>query len=631
MSHKIVCTAGHIDHGKTALTRALTGMDTDRLPEEKARGITIDIGFAYYRDDVTIIDLPGHERFIRNMAAGAATVDFALLIVAADDGPMPQTREHLDILQLLGIREGMIVVTKTGLVEPDWADLVVEEVKEMCLGTFLEGKPAVKVDALSGEGIEHFHREFDKALLEIKARPARPEFRLPVDRCFNIKGFGTVATGTVISGTVKIKDNVEHLPSGKMLKVRGIQIQGKEADSAETGSRAALNLTGADTGEIERGDVLAQPGLLNPALIYDCSIELLKSAEPLKHRERLRFHLGTAEIIGRILLLEDNYLPPGDSMLAQMELENPAMALRGDRFIFRTYSPQKTIGGGSILLIAEEKHKRRREPLLEMLGKTASGEPGEIVLALVKSAGVSGISRNDLLKQGSFTAEELESALAKLTADDKLIPGAVSGGWWYILPEILAANQTAIVSALQDYHRQYPARPGMSLAELKSAVTLKAESPFLEAAVNLTIEQKQVERRGGAWYALSDFQITLTNRQHELAESVMSMISGKGLAAPKASPMAETLKVPVEEILDLLAILETMGKLVRLEKDTILSAEAFADARRKLQNAFGGNYFTLPQAVEALGAGRRITVDLLEYMDRAGYTERRGEERKLLF
>jgi len=629
MPHKIVCTAGHIDHGKTALTRALTGMDTDRLPEEKARGITIDIGFAYYRDDVTIIDLPGHERFIRNMAAGAATVDFALLIVAADDGPMPQTREHLDILQLLGIKDGMIAVTKTGLVEADWADLVLEEVKELCAGTFLEGKPAVKVDALSGEGMKHFRATFDKALIEIKARPARPEFRLPVDRCFNVKGFGTVATGTVISGSVKIKDNVEHLPSGKLLKVRGIQIQGREAETAAPGSRAALNLTGAETSDIERGDVLAQPGLLKPALIYDGRIELLPSAEPLKHRERLRFHIGTGEIIGRILLLEDNFLPPGESMMAQMELENSAMALRGDRFIFRTYSPQKTIGGGTILMMAEEKHKRRREPLLDMLKQTAFGEPAEIVLALVKASGNSGISRSDLLAQGSFSLSELDSALAGLLEQDKIISGKVSGGEWFILPEAMTLNENAVLAALTEFHRQYPTRPGMSLAELKSVVSLKPESPFLEAAVNRLIEDHKVERRG-KYYTLSNFQITLNAWQSELAEKVMSMISGKGLTAPKASPIAETLKIPVEEILDLLAILETMGKLVRLEKDTVLSTEAFNEARRKVYDTFKDNYFTLPQAVEALGAGRRITVDLLEYMDRAGYTERKGEERRML-
>jgi len=629
MSHKIVCTAGHIDHGKTALTRALTGMDTDRLPEEKARGITIDLGFAYYRDDVTIIDVPGHERFIRNMAAGAATVDFALLVVAADDGPMLQTQEHLDILQLLGIRDGMIVLTKTGLVEPDWADLVMEEVKEMCQGTFLEGKPAVKVDASSGEGIEHFRILFDQALSEIKPRLARPEFRLPVDRCFNIKGFGTVVTGSIISGAVKIKDNAEHLPSGKLLKVRGIQIQGKAVEIADTGCRAALNLSGAETSEISRGDVLAQPGLVKPAVRYDCRIELLKSAQPLKHRTRLRFHLGTAEIIGRILLLEDNLLQPGAAALAQMELENTAMALRGDRFIFRTYSPQKTIGGGLILMAAEEKHKRKREPLLELLSKTASGEPGEIVLALVMSAGSGGISQNDLLIQGSFTVEELESALKDLTAEEKLIPGGASGNCWYIAPEALAANQTAIAAAMQDYHRQYSARPGMTLAELKSAVHLKTDSPFLEMALQRLIEQNRIVHQG-AYYTLSGFQITLSSRQAELADKVMEMISGKGLSSPKARPIAEALKVPLEEILDLLAILETIGKLVRLEKGTVLPADTFAHARHKLYHAFGNNYFSLPQAVEALGAGRRITVDLLEYMDRAGYTERIGEERKLI-
>ena len=629
MHHKVVCTAGHIDHGKTSLTKALTGTDTDRLSEEKERGITIDLGFAYYRDDVTIIDLPGHERFIRNMAAGAATVDFAILIVAADDGPMPQTREHLEILHLLGVPDGMIVITKTGLVEDDWAELVAEETLEICKGTFLEGKQVVKADSVSGRGMDEFRRVFDSALDQIPPRKVRPEFRQPVDRSFSIKGFGTVVTGTVISGEVSVKESVQHFPSGNTFKIRGIQIQGRDNKTANTGTRAALNLSGAEKAEISRGDMLAEPGLLEPSGRIDCKVELLKSAPPLKHRQRLRFHIGTAEIIGRILLLEDNTLLPGESMFAQLELEKPVTVLRGDRFVFRVYSPQVTIGGGIALMNAEEKHKRRRKPLLDLLATMAGGDTAEIITGLAEAAGGSGITGNEAIGKGGLVKGDFETAAGGLIADNRIITRKSGGDNWYITPLYFTKVQQDILDTAGQFHADHPAKPGITLAELKSSLKTAGESPFIEAAVQSLTADSRLKKRE-SFYTLASHEIKLNKNQQKLADGIMERISVAGLHAPKASPIAEEIGVTLDEILDMMAILESMGKLVRLDRNSVITSEVYGQHCQKLKDALGDkDKFTLPEAVSALDTSRRSAVGLLEYMDKVGFTEQLGDERKV--
>ena len=629
MHHKVVCTAGHIDHGKTSLTKALTGTDTDSLSEEKLRGITVDIGFAYYREDVSLIDLPGHERFIRNMAAGAATVDFAILIVAADDGPMPQTREHLEILHLLGVPDGMIVITKTGLVEDDWADLIAEETLDVCRGTFLEGKQVVRVDSVSERGMEEFKNVFDSALENIPFQKVRPEFRQPVDRSFSIKGFGTVITGTVISGDVSVKESVQHLPSGNIFKVRGIQIQGRDCQTADTGTRAALNLSGAEKADIVRGDMMAQPGLLEPCSRIDCKVELLPSAPPMKHRQRLRFHIGTAEIIGRILLLEDNTLMPGDSMFAQLELEKPVTALRGDRFVFRIYSPQNTAGGGVVLMNASEKHKRRRKPLLDLLATMAGGDTGEIIRGLTESTGRTGITEGELNAKGGIAKSEFKTVIASLINDKKIITRKSGADNWYITPQFFEDNQQSILEAAKQFHIENPAKPGLTLAELKAALKMDGDSPFVEAAVQELVSSGRL-RRDESFYALTSHEIKLNKKQQALADGIMERISRAGLNAPKANPIADEMEAPVTEVLDMMAILESMGKLVRLDRNSVITSEVYEQYCRKLKVALGDkDRFTLPQAVSALGASRRSAVGLLEYMDKAGFTEQLGDERRV--
>src|SRR2546429_2982220 len=372
MSHAIVGTAGHIDHGKTALVKALTGIDADRLKEEKERGITIDLGFAHLALDakttIGFIDVPGHEKFIKNMLAGVGGIDMVMLVIAAEESVMPQTREHLDICSLLRIKHGFTVLTKIDKVEPDMADLVEIEVREFLKGTFLERSPILRVSSHTREGIPQVIETLREFVAKAGAKDSNDIFRLPVDRCFTMKGFGTVVTGTLIAGRVQKEDEVEILPTERKARVRGIQVHGHASNEALAGQRTALNLQGIEVSQIQRGMVLTTPGLFIPTSMFDCHLELLRSAaNPIEMRKRIRFHIGTAELMGYVVLLGQNRLEPGHTAFAQIRLEEPAFALPGDRFIIRQYSPMLTIGGGQILDSAPLKHRRNDKNVIQTL------------------------------------------------------------------------------------------------------------------------------------------------------------------------------------------------------------------------------------------------------------------------
>lgn len=628
MGHKVICTAGHIDHGKTALVKAITGMDTDRLEEEISRGITIDLGFAFYGDQATIIDLPGHEKFIRNMVAGAATVDYALLVIAADDGLMPQSIEHLDILDLLGIKRGLIVLSKADLVEEEWLELVEDEVRSKVEGTFLQDAPILKIDSLSGRGIEELKTELDAELDKTQPRSSRPEYRQPIDRAFTIKGFGAVITGTVISGSVKIKDRIWSYPHKKEVKVRGIQIHGKDVSRADTGSRSALNLQGVEKSEIRRGDVLAQPGLLEVADRFDCRVELLPSAAPLKHRQRLRFHLGTAEIMGRILLLEDNLLAPGAGAFAQLELEEPTMALRGDRFVFRTYSPQITIGGGQVLKSSRVKHKRRQKPLFRLFDSLASGEAETIITRLLDANSSEGMTFARIHREGGLQSDICRQRLNSMIGKGEIIQVKAGGDEWFILKPDLNAISEKIIEIIGHHHKRHPDHLGISLAELKSAIGGKNDTPMIEKALEILLSQNKV-RRSGSKYTLSNHSIKLSTGQKQLSDKIIELVEAGGFSAPRANPLAELTSTDLNEILDMLAIMENMRALVRLERDIVLARGVFDDAVAKLRQLEADKgIIELPDAIKTLNASRRITVTFLEYLDRTGITERIGDNRR---
>src|SRR5258705_3212557 len=395
MRHVVVGTAGHIDHGKTSLVKALTGTDTDRLPEEKARGITIDLGFAFLEEPdglvIEIVDVPGHERFVKNMLAGAGGIDLALLVVAADEGVMPQTREHLAICQLLRIKGGLVVMSKAGVAEPEWIDLVREDVRRALAPTFLAGCPIVAAAVKTGTGMPELRAARADLARAVPAKDPDRTARLPIDRVFTVKGFGTVVTGTLVAGRFAVDEKVEVYPRGLQSKVRGLQVHGHTVPQSTAGQRTAVNLQGVERAAIERGDVLAPAGTLVPTLLLDGTLELLEDApRPVKTRDRVRFHVGRQEVSARVLRVARPELAPGGSGQARFRLEPPVVALPGDRFVVRSYSPIVPIGGGSVLDIAPPRFKRRGPELAAHLALLAAGESPAGLEEHLKQAGVAG-------------------------------------------------------------------------------------------------------------------------------------------------------------------------------------------------------------------------------------------------
>jgi len=396
----IIGTAGHIDHGKTALVKALTGIDTDRLKEEKERGITIELGFAHLSlpsgQQVGVVDVPGHERFVKNMVAGAMGMDLVVLVVAADEGIMPQTTEHLEICQLLGVKKGLVVLTKKDLVEQEWLEMVTEDISDFVSGTFLEDAPVLAVSSTTGEGLDEFLRVLDETISEVVPRAPVGPYRLPVDRVFSVKGFGTVVTGTSISGQIRLGDEVSIYPKGMTARIRGIQIHGKDAQEAHPGMRTALNLQGVDKEDVSRGDVAATPGSLHASCLVDLNfLYLASSGRPLRHRSPVRFHVGTAEVIGRVLLQGDELVPGSESYI-QIMLKEPVAVLSGDHYVIRSYSPVRTIGGGRILHPVPRRRKRTRPALWAELDILARGGPADIIGYHLERAGVRGLSKEEL-------------------------------------------------------------------------------------------------------------------------------------------------------------------------------------------------------------------------------------------
>jgi len=435
--HVVAGTAGHIDHGKSALVQALTGIDPDRLKEEKERGITIDIGFAHLDLGggltLGIVDVPGHERFVKNMLAGVGGIDLVMLVVAADEGIMPQTREHLAICQLLRVKSGLVILTKADLAEPDWLELVREDVRGYLRGTFLDGSPIVAVSAKTGAGLDPLKGHLATLARAVPARGTDATFRLPIDRVFTIRGFGTVVTGTVAGGQITLDERVEIYPRQLQAKVRGLQTHGRPVSAAVAGQRVAVNLQGIERAAIERGDVLSLPGLLRPTFMLDATCELLADAPaPLKPRQRVRFHIGTSEVMARVHLLDAEQIEPGHRGYVQLRLEAPIVALPRERYVIRSYSPMVTIGGGELLDVAPAK-ARRSQSLVARLAVLEGGTPDAVIEEHIMRVGPGGARTADLRARTPFGPETLRGLLADLTARVVLRARAPAGAT-YVVP-----------------------------------------------------------------------------------------------------------------------------------------------------------------------------------------------------
>ncbi len=635
MKRIILGTAGHIDHGKTTLVKALTGIDTDRLKEEKQRGITIELGFAHLTLPsgirLGIVDVPGHERFIKNMVAGASGVDLVALVIAADEGVMPQTREHLEICQLLGVKSGVVVITKKDLVDEEWLELVKEDIAEAMKGTFLEGAPMVAVSAVTGEGLSELIKVLDELVAQIPDRPAEGPFRLPIDRVFVIKGFGTVVTGTAISGRIALGEEVMVYPKGLKTKVRRIQVHGEDRDFGEAGQRTALNLQGIEKEEIERGDVVAHPDVLQPSYILDLDLQYLSSApRPLVHNTRVRFHIGTSEVLGRVVLFGQEKVQPGQRALAQIRLENPVACWRGDHFVIRSYSPMVTIGGGVVLDPLARRRKRSQRHQLEELKLLRDGEPPEIILYHLDRTGVLGLTKEKIALRISIFGQALEEILRVLSNQGKIKRVQVEGKDLYLSSKIYQRLKEEILLRLKKFHEKFPLRMGLPKEDLRQRLPSGLEARVFEKMLE-ELEEKGKIVREKELVRLATHQIVLAEDLERLKHQIEEAFRREGFQPADKDEILSRFRENPALTMEIFGLLLKEGRLVRIKENLVYHADVLEEIKKRVLEFFKthsemavGDFRKLTE-----GASRKYLIPLLEYLDQAKITIRLGDKRVL--
>jgi selenocysteine-specific elongation factor len=631
MKQIVLGTAGHIDHGKTSLVKALTGTDTDRLKEEKARGITIELGFAFLDlpsgQRLGIVDVPGHEKFVKNMVAGATGIDLVALVIAADEGVMPQTREHLDICSLLGVRHGLVVLTKTDMVDEEWLGLVQEDVAEYLSGTFLAGAPIVPVSAVTRQGLDELVRVLDEMVGGLDERPTFGPWRLPVDRVFTMKGFGTVITGTAVGGAIAIGQEVEIYPRDVTAKVRGLQVHNQEVQEARRGQRTAINLQGVEKAVIERGDVVASPGSLKPSLWVDVDCAALKDMlRPLKHRAPVRFHTGTGEIMGRVMFLDRDDLKPGEHCYCQVRLESPVAVMAGDRYVLRSYSPVATVAGGIILHPHPGRHKRRRPEITADLATLQQGTSSERIAVHARLSGEAGITASELVRLVNLPGKDLERLLTEMLNKHELVRFDKEGGRMIarVVQEDLAAKALAL---LTEFHAGQPLKPGMSREEFKQRLSPGIETKlFAHLLRKLSDEGKLIADKD--LLRLPDHQVRLAGGAMALRARLEKAYAEGGLTPPLYKELAE--KEDKKEAKQVMQVLLNEGVLVKIKEDLYYHAEALAEIKSRLV-AFFAEHERLgaQQFKEITGLSRKYLIPLLEHFDATQVTIRVGDERVL--
>ena len=632
----IVVTAGHIDHGKTELIKALTGTDTDRLPQEKSRGITIDLGFAELAFNgcrIGFIDVPGHEKFVRNMLAGAGGIDSVLLIVAADEGVMPQTREHFEICRLLEINSGIIAITKCDLVDDrELVDLVRAEIAELTEATPLAAVPVIECSSRTHAGID----EIRSALIEISRNFRRGgellAARLPIDRSFTVKGFGTVVTGTLVSGNIEDQMELELLPERRRVRIRGIETFGQKAQRAVAGQRVALNIAGKAHNEIKRGMLLAEPAIFGVSQSADALIRILATApRPLTDRQRLRIHTGTAELMARVRILDESgEIRPGESGFIQLRFESPSTFIFGQRFIARTYSPQHTIGGGEIILPSAKRTKRREFPdcrrfLQEML--VAKRDPAKLIRTIIGQSGTSGVSDARLLEILGWRTDALHKTISEATIAGEII---IEAGQYYS-PASAAAGERKILELLDRLHQSNPLKGNFATMEILSRAAVSGFSePLISFAFRRLAEKGKIELRGDA-ASLAGRDTKLSVTQAAIAEKLKNLLFEAGLQPPKISEL-----IDVAGSRDLSAIRSVLRYLAESGEIVIVSEEFAFDRGRLLallekifEYADRSEDRTIDVAAfkEISGLSRKFAIPILEYLDRQGITRRNGDRR----
>lgn len=634
MRRIIIGTAGHIDHGKTALVKVLTGIDTDRLKEEKERGITIDIGFANLILPsgilAGIVDVPGHERFIRNMVAGATGIDLVILVIAADEGIMPQTKEHLEICELLGIKDGIVVITKIDLVEKEWLELIKEEVRTFLENTFLKNAPIICFSAVTEEGKDEILKVLDKKASQIIMKPEDQPFRLPVDGVFTIKGFGTVVRGTTISGKVSLNQIVEIYPKGIKTKVRNIQVHGKNVESAYAGMRTALNLQGVEKEEIERGDVVAEPGILKPSQWLDIKIISLKEIKnPIKNFENLLFYVGTSEILGKIILFGKDHLEPGEIDIAQIFLQKPVVVWRGDRFILRRASTNTTVGGGEIINPISHKRKRTKPWERKELEFISHTDTSDLIKYYVEKKGFLGITKEDLQPLISLFGEKFEKLIEKFS--NEMIKLKEGEKTFYFAKKAKDELQKKIIDTLKKYHENNPFSSGLTKELLKSRISSFIPDSFFDYIIDELV-QKNILNKEKEILALSEFKkINLTEKE-EFKKQIEEKFLKEGLTPKNFEEILMEFKERYKAAKELFQGLIREGILVKVSEKLVYHKKILEEIEKKVINFLIKNKeMTLSDFRAILGSriSRKYLIPLAEYLDKKKITLRIGDKRIL--
>lgn len=631
MKQIILGTAGHIDHGKTSLVKAMTGIDTDRLKEEKERGITIELGFAHLElpsgQILGIVDVPGHEKFVKHMVAGATGVDLVALVIAADEGVMPQTREHLEICQLLRVKKGLVVLTKIDMVDQEWLELVKEDVAAFLSGTFLENAPIVPVSSVTGQGIKELAGVLDGLVKEVADREMSGFFRLPVDRVFTMKGFGTVVTGTTMSGQIRTADEVTVYPQGLDARIRGIQVHNQEVNEVSAGLRTAINLQGVEKEQLERGNVLATKDSLRATRMVDVVLDHLRSApRKLKNRAKVRFHTGTSEIIATVVLLDRDELNPGDTCFAEIRLEDPVAVLARDRYVLRSYSPVRAIAGGEILNAYPQKKKRFSETALSELKALNSGNLTEITEQFVLASRFDGVAHSQLPFLTNASRKKLEEIMKALQAKKRIIQYDKEKGT-LIHADYLKKARDQILSILDQYHKDFPLKAGLLKEELRSRTAGTGDSKLFNFLITqlgqegIVIQEKEILR-------LKEHHVTLAQDQEKVRQQIQEIYLKGALQPPYFKEL--TGKFPGNSGADVLQVMVKDGILIKVKEDLYFHKDVIEELKERLVAVLKekGELDT-PQFKDMTGASRKYTIPLLEYFDITQLTMRIGDKRVL--
>jgi selenocysteine-specific elongation factor len=635
MRDLILGTAGHIDHGKTSLVKALTGIDCDRLPEEKARGITIDIGFAIldlppFR--LGIVDVPGHERFVKNMLAGATGIDLAVLVVAADDSVMPQTREHLEILRLLGLRHGVIALTKCDLVDETTREVVELEIRDLVKDTFLESAPIVSTSAQAGHGIEELKTAIAAACRQVEERSGEQWFRLAIDRSFIVQGHGTIVTGSATSGSLRLGDEVEWLPRGQRVRVRSLQNHDRAVEEVHRGQRAAINLAGVHHEDVIRGQELAAPGYLVSSRVLTVRLHCLADMKrAIKHRMPVRFHLGTAEIMGTVALLDADAIQPGQWGLAQVFLEEPAVGTWGQPFVLRESSATQTLGGGQVLQPVARKVRRRHIEMLERIERLWTGDARERALTVAWFGAFAGFTVPDLVRGANIAPDEAAELVAKLKEQGELVDVVISPARRLLLhKDMVNELEERILTALDRLHEQFPLMSTHDRQKVQSQLDYVGDDALVHAAVERLIAGKKLmgdTRRIGR----ADFKPKLSANLRKLKDKLVSAYREARFQPPEPASFAGQAGGNAANLKDLLDVCVAEGQLISIEEEIYLHVDVEAEMRRLVKERLAeGKGLTVAEIRDLLGTTRKYAVPLCEYLDRARVTRREGDLRVLV-